>query len=658
MTGVVTALLTLALAAAAHAAPTQVSCANLQTAVNGATAGEVLQLPKGTCQTNLTITDTAAFTLEGATGGGTILEPQTTKTGSSIIFSNVDVHFTLSGLELTGSHAPALALGPGNGEAVTVKGDVFAGDETPDVGGAISVYEIGQAANQPTVITGNVFANDSSSGGGAVAWNSGQPLVLSNNKFTADSAIDAGIGGGGIYAINATASTNPVVISGNTFGGPTAAAGDTTAGQGGGAYIWLVDGQPLTVTGNTFEHDRVTGAAMGSTAREGGGLFLGLYPGHGPYPVTQSHNTFAENSIDETEATGFSNLAAGGAGEWISGLRVTSTADRFVGNRVAVNDGAPPEGGGVGAIAAAPIDGAPAEPAAFTGRDDLFTGNSTAAGGWGGGIYVGAPTPDCPPGPGCPGSAITLDDSTVVGNHVDAGAGGEGGALWGSLHDILTVNNSIIFGNAPKPEISWFGSHPPVFAYSDVCTESGGPTVSGVGNICKDPKLNPGGVETLGVSPTIAKGSVALVPAGLKTDLAGNARITPGFSCTSKPPPPHVDMGAFEALIPPPPCPSPPPNVVLLSTKLVDKHGKAAVKLRCRKAPCVGTLTLSHRKLKLGRAHFRIRAAKTVTIEVKLSAGALAKLGRKTFVAVTITLRLTARETVAHGTLKLPKHRR
>ena len=60
----------------------------------------------------------------------------------------------------------------------------------------------------------------------------------------------------------------------------------------------------------------------------------------------------------------------------------------------------------------------------------------------------------------------------------------------GSLHDMLTVNNSIIFGNTPKPEISWFGSHPPVFAYSDVCTESGGPTVSGAGNICQDPKLN------------------------------------------------------------------------------------------------------------------------------------------------------------------------
>ena len=274
-----------------------------------------------------------------------------------------------------------------------------------------------------------MFANDSAAGGGGVAWNSAQPLVLSNNKFTADSATSAGIGGGGIYAINAFASANHVVVSGNTFGGKTPAAGDTTAGQGGGAYIWLAHEQPLSLTGNTFEHDRVTGAGMGSTAREGGGLFLGLYPGIGPYPVTQARNTFAGNVIDETEASGFSNLAAGGAGEWISGLHVTSTADRFIDNRVAVNDGAP-EGGGVGAIAAAPIFSAPAEPAAFTGRDDLFTGNSTAAGGWGGAIYVGAPTPDCPPGPGCPGSTITLDDSTVVGNHVDAGAGSEGGALW------------------------------------------------------------------------------------------------------------------------------------------------------------------------------------------------------------------------------------
>ncbi len=652
-TGVVVALLMLALAAAASAAPTPVSCANLQTAVNGATAGRVLQLPKGTCHTNLTVTDTVAFTLEGATGGGTILEPQTGQSGSPIIFSNDDVHFTLSGLELTGSHAPALALGPGDGEAVTVTRDSFVGDNTPDLGGAISVYEVAQSANQPTRITDNVFSNDRADGGGGVFWESAQPLVLSNNKFTADRAGSAGIGGGGLYAINGSPSTNHVLVSGNTFGGTAAAAGDTTSGQGGGAYIWLANGQPLSVTANTFEHDRVTGAGMGSTAREGGGLFLGLNPGDGPYPVTQARNTFAGNVIDETEASGFSDLAAGGAGEWISGLHVTSTADRFIDNRVAVNDGAPPEGGGVGAIAAAPIYSAPAESAAFTGRDDLFTGNSTAAGGWGGAIYVGAPTPDCPPGPGCPGSTITLDNSTVVGNHVDAGAGSEGGALWGSLHDMLTIDNSIIFGNGPKPEISWFGSHPPVFAYSDVCTESGGPTVSGAGNICKDPKLKPNGAETLGVSPTIARGSVVLVPAGLSTDLAGHPRVTPDFSCNGKRLPPQVDMGAFEELIPRPFCPAH-SNVILLSTKLVDKHGKAAVRLRCRKAPCVGALTISHRRLKLGHAHFRIRIAKKFTAEVKLSARALAKLGTRSPVAVAITLRYAATQAKIPATLKLP----
>ncbi len=329
------------------------------------------------------------------------------------------------------------------------------------------------------------------------------------------------------------------------------------------------------------------------------------------------------------------------------------TADRFIDNRVAVNDGAPPEGGGVGAIAAAPIFSAPAEPAAFTGRDDRFTGNSTAAGGWRGAIYVGAPAPDCPPGPGCPGSTITLDDSTVVGNHVDAGVGSEGSALWGSLHDMVTVNNSIIFGNAPKPEISWFGSHPPVFAYSDVCTESGGPTVSGAGNICKDPKLKADGAETLGVSPTIAKGSVVLVPAGLSTDLAGHSRVTPDFSCKGKRLPPHVDMGAFEALIPRPFCPAH-SNVILLSTQLADKHGKAAVKLRCRKAPCVGTLTILHRRLNLGHAHFRIRVAERFRVEVKLSAGALAKLGTKSPAAVTITLRHAATQAKFPATLKLP----
>ena len=78
----------------------------------------------------------------------------------------------------------------------------------------------------------------------------------------------------------------------------------------------------------------------------------------------------------------------------------------------------------------------------FTGSDDLFLGNSTAAGGWGGAIYVGGPAADCVGT--CPASSLTLLDSTVVANSVDPGAGSEGGAIWGSPNDSLTLENTIV----------------------------------------------------------------------------------------------------------------------------------------------------------------------------------------------------------------------
>jgi hypothetical protein len=175
----------------------------------------------------------------------------------------------------------------------------------------------------------------------------------------------------------------------------------------------------------------------------------------------------------------------------------------------------------------------------------------------GGAVYVCGPVGDCTGT--CPGSSLTLDDSTLVGNSVDAGSGSEGGALWGSGNDTLALANSILYGNTPQPEIYGFGTL--TLKYSDVCAETGGPAVpSGAGNICANPNLNADGTETEN-SPTVDAGSNALVPAGLTTDIAGNPRIVANhLGCTSTPQPAVVDMGAFEATFhgPAPPCPPPP----------------------------------------------------------------------------------------------------
>ena len=351
--------------------------------------------------------------------------------------------------------------------------------------------------------------------------------------------------------------------------------------------------------------------------------------------------------IDETEAPAQTDLAAGGAGEWISGLAVQSTADTFTGNRVAVDDGAPPEGGAVGAIATEAEGATPSEPARFVGRDDLFRGNSTARHGWGGAIYVGSPTPDCTGT--CPGSSVTLEDSTVIDNSVDAGAGSEGGAVWGSRNDKLTGTNSILYGDAPRPEIFGFASTRPAFRYSDVCTEAGGPTLTGTGNICADPKLTATGVETL-ASPTLDAGSNALIPAGLTTDLAGRPRIAASHVTCTGVGPALVDMGAFESTLRT--VPSCNAKVKIAGATLVDQHGKTSVRLSCAADVdyCDGTVTLitvrsfpttnKHKRepLTLGAGHFHILGGKTKQVTIKLSNKALAELTKLSSVRITITV--------------------
>jgi hypothetical protein len=555
-------LLVLAVAPAAGAvSPTPVKCDKLATLLGStagkATPGEVLQLARETCAISLEVTNTAAFTLEGASGGGTVLEPLTPT--EPILQSKHNVTFTLSGLTFTGTKgAEAAVLLEGEEEAVTLTGNTFTDNRENDRAGAVFISH-SKETSALTTIVGNVFTDDSAAndGGGLFLENDGR-AVIDVNTFSGDSASEWG---GGMYVLQGEPTSDPVQISGNTFGGPTVAAGNTTHQDGAGAAVAPGPGQPVSLTQNTFENNRIAGEeafTYEEDGREGGGLFMDGYSTSSsvPAPVTQEHNLFSDNVIEATPKSGSTNLLAGGAGEWINGLTVHSTGDTFTGNRIAVDSGEPPEGGALGAIASAAVGPTPTKPATFIGADDLFLGNSTVAGGWGGAIYVGNPPPACTMS--CPGSSVTLEDSTVVSNTVEAGAGSEGGAIWGSPQDTLTIDNSILFGNSPQPEVFGFGSTTPTFAYSDVCAEAGGPAVpSGAGDICSNPQLEAGGQET-SASPTIDAGSNALVPAGLSVDLAGAPRIVATLLTCSGLGPATVDMGAFEyqRVGPAPSCPA------------------------------------------------------------------------------------------------------
>jgi hypothetical protein len=278
------------------------------------------------------------------------------------------------------------------------------------------------------------------------------------------------------------------------------------------------------------------------------------------------------------------------------------------------------------------VSSTPPQPGVFDGANDSFSGNSVAAGGWGGAIYSGFIQPSC--SSGCPGSTVALEDSTVVGNSVDAGSGSEGGAIWGSPGDSLTVKNAIIYSNTPTAEIFGYGSGSPTFAYSDVCNEPGGPPVSGQGVICANPMLNADGTETTG-SPTLDAGLNALVPAGLTGDQAGNPRIASSRVSCSGPGPTIVDMGALEATLKQ--VPSCTAQVQIARGELTDKHRKAKLKLACPDGylHCNGTVTITTvkrvsangkngkkstaKRLKLGRAQFQIGTGASDTLTIKLS---------------------------------------
>jgi hypothetical protein len=210
-----------------------------------------MQLPPGICHTNVSVTNANAFTLEGATGGGTTLMPSV---AGPIISAGIGspVHFTLTGLTFTGADGPAVLL-QDPGEVATFTGDTFTSNTyASSFGGAISIqtqFNPGTLATQPTVITGRTFSGNQAAGGGAVALLGSNPITISGNTFTHDAAAEEG----GALAISApTATTNPIRITGNTFGGSAPSDANTSTWPGGAVAITPTRGQPVTIDGNTF----------------------------------------------------------------------------------------------------------------------------------------------------------------------------------------------------------------------------------------------------------------------------------------------------------------------------------------------------------------------------------------------------------------------
>ncbi|MFI5378808.1 MAG: SdrD B-like domain-containing protein [Tepidisphaerales bacterium] len=365
-------------------------------------------------------------------------------------------------------------------------------------------------ANAPAGTVSSPFAN---AGGGMLVW-FGSPTI-SNCTFDSNNAYD---GGSGLFADHAS----PTLID-CTFSNNTSTAG---SGFGGGAGFQTSTG---TLDGCIFDSN---------TAIEGGGLMAISSS------LTLSNTQFVNNNatiggglIDASSSTATltscvfdTNTATYGGGMAdVAGSSSTVDGSSFRGNSASVDGGAVYFNGDTNSTSVA---------------DSIFVGNVAQNGG--GAIFNSSASP-------------MLINCTIASN-VANGAIQAGGAVLNNGSS-PSIANCILWGDTGGEIYDSDGFSQPIVSYSDV---QGG--WSGTGNIganpqfLRNPSPGPDGVWGTGdddygdlrpgpVSPVVDAGDNLAVPAGVTTDINGNARFvdSPIVADTGNGVAPIVDMGAYEA---------------------------------------------------------------------------------------------------------------
>ena len=400
-------------------------------------------------------------------------------------------------------------------------------------GGGMRIY-----GGDPTLANLTFIDNAASWGGGMYNGGDGDPtlthVTFSSNQ--AEKATEVGGDGGGMFNKDSNPTLTHVTFNGNTAtsrgGGMYNHNADTaltnvmfrdnsTDGSGGGLYNFYAN---PTLTHVTF--------AGNSATNSGGGMHNYSYTNQWIYP-TLTHVIFSDNSASEgggmcNDASGIPTLTdvlfSGNTATDGGGMMNNSQSSPILTNTIFAGNSASGKGGGMfneydcNAIL----------------RNVVFSGNAAASGG-GMNNYESDPT---------------LINVTFSHNS----ATNAGGAVFnGPPQAIATLTNCVLWGNTATSGGAQIHNEWPaggaVVTYSDV---QGG--WGGTGNIDVDPYfVDPGGPDgvfgtlddnlrltltpvSLADSP-IDTGNNAAVPAGVTTDLDGNARIWPT----------NVDMGAYEA---------------------------------------------------------------------------------------------------------------
>lgn len=493
--------------APAHAGNVTVGCAGLQPAFDNSNPGDRITLNR-MCTgmhfdlpSHRIIFQGKAGVVAGLDATGLSGEPLNGQDVRATVIRNLTFRDSDAGtgaIDIFGASAPRIINCRFFRNNSNASGSALALSQNTAIGSGIVVRD--------NVFGGKTLASGNHAGSGVVHLNSIESITVQNNLFRNNRADD----GGAIVLFSGPGAR--IDLSNNTFRGNRAV-------HRGGA-VELVPNGPTLIAGNTFRGNRLEGPTLPGYGREGGALALQL-PGS-PITVTQMNNVFTGNSV-----ASHPSFAVGGA-EFITSDGVATVKiknDRFIKNRV----GGAGLGGGIFNRQADQIG-----TAKLTLTNTVVAGNSVGASGQGGGVFG---MENCA-GP-CE-TQWTFKNSTVAGNTV--GTGGAGSQMRGQLANTLTMLNSIGYGGGTAGAVSGFESM--TISFSDVCGAGGAPT-PGTGNICKKPKLkdaSAGDVHETFASPTRDKGKNSLVPASLKRDYEGNARIIDSDHNGSK----RVDMGADE----------------------------------------------------------------------------------------------------------------
>jgi hypothetical protein len=346
----------------------------------------------------LVATSAAAAFLTGATPAGastfTVTNTNTSGAGSlaqAIHDANAD---TSTADTITIASGLNIPVNPGNLETIVGPVSIVgpgAASSTITGQNASRVFYIDATSTFDVTISGLTLTHNGtpSTGNGGAIRNEGSHLTLTNDVITGNHALNRGGG------VNSSGDNNALVLDGTTVSNNVA---DGASDGGGGVYS----------SGAHAELDLTNATVSGNTATHvwGGGLYF--YGGGGNVQITNS--TISDNTAH-----------SGGGGAWLGGEHAHTT---IAGSTISGNHALGSDGGGL---------------ALYT--DGVAISNTTVSGNYaeskGGGLYFDEND-----------LGITIDSSTITGNHSTDDAGG-GISLY-TPYAAATITNTTVSGNVAE----------------------------------------------------------------------------------------------------------------------------------------------------------------------------------------------------------------